>query len=168
LGDIPYFSTHTIQSTQNFYNPAGFCLTLSELLSIHLSLTGHENLKKGKEKQMSVCKHSQGVIFVELPPEPDIRAELDNLTEILGDDADNDIIIDFDKVDIMTSLTLSGFLKVREIAAKAGRRVIFVNVSSITRDIFTVTCFDGIFEFVDDKDQALETLAVNKCEQAAR
>jgi anti-anti-sigma regulatory factor len=117
---------------------------------------------------MPVSKYSQGVIFVELPPEPDIRTELDNLIEILDGDADSDIIIDFDKVDIVTSLTLSGFLKVREIVAKAGRRVIFINVSSITRDIFTVTCFDGIFEFVDDKDQALEALAANQCEQAAR
>jgi anti-anti-sigma regulatory factor len=117
---------------------------------------------------MSISKYSQGVIFVELPPEPDIRTELDNLIEILDADADNDIIIDFDKVDIVTSLTLSGFLKVREIAAKAGRRIIFVNISSITRDIFTVTCFDGIFEFVDDKEQALEALAANQCERAAR
>jgi anti-anti-sigma factor len=117
---------------------------------------------------MSVYKYSQGVIFAELPPEPDIRTELDNLIETLSGDADNDIIIDLDKVDIMTSLTLSGFLKVREIAAKAGRRVIFVNVSSITRDIFTVTCFDGIFEFVDDRDQALEALAANQYQQTAR
>ena len=117
---------------------------------------------------MSISKYSQGVIFVELPPEPDTRTELNNLIDTLSGDADNDIIIDFDKVDIMTSLTLSGFLKVREIAAKAGRRVIFINVSSITRDIFTVTCFDGIFEFVDDRDQALEALAANQYEQVAR
>lgn len=117
---------------------------------------------------MSISKYSQDVIFVELPPEPDIRKELDNLIETLSGDADNDIIINFDKVDIMTSLSLSGFLKVREIVSKTGRRIIFANVSSITRDIFTVTCFDGIFEFVDDKDQALEALTDNQCEQAAR
>jgi anti-anti-sigma factor len=116
---------------------------------------------------MSISKYSQGVIFVELPPEPDIRNELDNLMQLLSSDADNDIIIDFDKVDIMTSLTLSGFLKVREIVAKTGRRVIFINVSSITRDIFTVTCFDGIFEFADNKDQAFEVLTAHQCEQAA-
>lgn len=117
---------------------------------------------------MSINKYSQGVIFVELPPEPDIRAELDKLMETLSCDADNDIIIDFEKVDIMTSLTLSGFLKVREIVAKAGRRIIFINVSSITRDIFTVTCFDGIFEFIEDKEQAIEALSTSQCQQAAK
>ena len=118
---------------------------------------------------MAISNYSQGIIIVELPPEPNIRAELDKLMEILNAGADNDVIIDFSKVDIMTSMTLSGFLKVREIISEAGRRLIFVNISAITKDIFKVTCFDGIFEFADDKNQALTDLtAAQNCEQPVR
>jgi anti-anti-sigma factor len=117
---------------------------------------------------MAISNHSDNVIMVELPPEPDIRAELDRLMDVLRRSADSDVVIDFAKVDIMTSLTLSGFLKVREIIAEAGRRLIFVNVSSITKDIFAVTCFDGIFEFAEDTDQAIAALAGEReCEQPA-
>jgi len=117
---------------------------------------------------MAINNYSESIILVELPPEPNIRAELDQLMEILNANTNCDVIIDFDNVDIMTSLTLSGFLKVREIIGKAGRRLIFVNTSSITKDIFTVTCFDGIFEFLDDKNQAIDALAQTQpCAQPA-
>lgn len=115
---------------------------------------------------MAICNYSQGVIIVELPSEPGIRGELDTLMEVLRCGADTDVIIDFEKVDIMTSLTLSGFLKVREIVLVAGRRLIFINVSSITKDIFKVTCFDDIFEFAADKDQALAQLKNKQCEHS--
>lgn len=115
---------------------------------------------------MAICNYSQGVIVVELPPEPNLRAELDRLSQVFRGSADSDVVIDFSKVDIMTSLTLSGFLKLRELLVQADRRLIFVNVSSITKDIFTVTCFDGIFESADDGDQTLVSLAQNSgCEQ---
>ena len=118
---------------------------------------------------MAVSSYSQGVILVELPPEPNIRAQLDKLSQVLRDGADNDVVIDFSKVDIMTSLTLSGFLKVREQLVHADRQLIFVNVSSVTRDIFTVTCFDGIFEFADDRNQALASLAEDRqCKQSVK
>jgi anti-anti-sigma regulatory factor len=117
---------------------------------------------------MTISNYSQGIILVKLPPEPNIRAELDRLLEFLNGGVADDVVIDFANVDIMTSLTLSGFLKVRELIADAGRRLIFVNVSSITKDIFTVTCIDGIFEFAQDRDQALEALAQNQqCAQPA-
>ncbi len=118
---------------------------------------------------MAICNYSEGIIMVELPPEPNIRAELDRLMDVLRCGADSDVVIDFAKVDIMTSMALSGFLKVREIVAEAGRRLIFVNVSAITKDIFAVTCFDGIFEFAEDRDQAVAALAGEReCERQAR
>ena len=115
---------------------------------------------------MTIQNYSDNIIYVDLLAEPDIRAELDTLIDVLQASADSDVIIDFSKVDIMTSLSLSGFLMVRELLAKAGRRLIFCNTSQITKDIFTVTCFDGIFEFFDDKEQAVQALTnPQPCEQ---
>lgn len=110
---------------------------------------------------MTICEYAKNIILVELPPEPDIRPELNKLMKILDAGTNSDVIIDFSQVDIMTSMTLSGFLKVREKTIEVGRRLIFANASSITRDIFTVTCFDGVFEFADNRDQAVEILTEN-------
>lgn len=107
---------------------------------------------------MAIKNESDGIIIVELPTEPNIRAELDTLMEVLRSGADNDVILDFSDVDIMTSMSLSGFLKVREIVIEAGKRLIFTNCAALTKDIFTVTCFDGIFEFIDDRTEAVKML----------
>ena len=115
---------------------------------------------------MAIQNYSDNIIIVDLPAEPNIRVELENLRGVLQTCADSDVIIDFSQVDIITSLSLSGFLMVRELLAKAGRRLVFCNISPITRDIFTVTCFDGIFEFIDDKDHAVQALTnPQPCEQ---
>lgn len=107
---------------------------------------------------MTIKNDSEGIILVELPAEPKIRQELDSLMGLLKSSSDNDVIIDFSDVDIMTSMSLSGFLKVREIVLEAGKRLIFTNAAALTKDIFTVTCFDGIFEFVDDQAEAVKML----------
>lgn len=108
---------------------------------------------------MTICDYSDNIIVIELPGEPDLRAELDRTMEILQAGCSNDVIMDFSKVDIMTSMSLSGFLKVREVICKVKKRLIFCNTKPITKDIFKVTCFDGVFEFADNLDQAVEMLS---------
>ncbi len=111
---------------------------------------------------MTICDYSDNIIVIELPPEPDLRAELDRAMEIIQAKCTSDVIMDFSKVDIMTSMSLSGFLKVREAICEASRRLIFCNAKPITKDIFKVTCFDGVFEFTDNLDQAVEILSKAK------
>lgn len=107
---------------------------------------------------MSINDYSDNIIVVKLPPEPKLRAELDKLMQVLQKGCNSDIIIDFSMVDIMTSLSLSGFLKVRELVNQANKKIIFCNAISITKDIFKVTCFEGIFEFADTMDDALKMI----------
>jgi len=107
---------------------------------------------------MAIKSYADNIILVELPPEPEIRKELDTLMKIINAGNGCDVVLDFTHVTIMTSMALSGFLKLRKLMEKSGRRLIFCNATSITKDIFKVTCFDGIFEFIDDKTEALRTL----------
>ncbi|MGD9109926.1 MAG: STAS domain-containing protein [Phycisphaerales bacterium] len=113
---------------------------------------------------MAICDYSDNIIVIELPGEPDLRAELDRAIEILQTGCNSDVIMNFSKVDIMTSMSLSGFLKVREVVCEAGKQMIFCNAKPITKDIFKITCFDGVFEFADTLDQAVEALSkVKNC-----
>lgn len=108
--------------------------------------------------KMAIQNHSDNIILVELPPEPDIRKELDKVMEIVQDRTDCDVLVDFTRVDIMMSLSLSGFIQLYKLLNASSRRLIFFNISSLTRDIFKVTCFDNIFEFADDLQAAAAML----------
>ncbi len=107
---------------------------------------------------MAIKSYSDNIMLVELPPEPHVRAELDNLMEILRQGCNCDVIVDFARVNIVVSLSLSGFLKLHKLLAESGRRLLFFNAAAITKDIFRVTCFDGIFEFADHLSDAAARL----------
>ena len=107
---------------------------------------------------MAIQNYSDNIILVELPPEPDVRAELDKVMEIVHQRTDCDVLIDFSRVDMMVSLSLSGFIQLHKLLAASGRRFIFFNASSLTKDIFKVTCLDGIFEFANDLSAATAML----------
>ena len=111
---------------------------------------------------MSIEIQSEDVLVITLPAEPEIRKVLDNLLKLLQEGRPYDVVVDFSVVDIMTSLTLSGFLKLRELLANRGRRLIFSNTAPITKDIFRTTCFTGLFDFIDDKAEALSSLTAVK------
>jgi anti-anti-sigma factor len=68
------------------------------------------------------------------------------------------VVIDFSKVDIITSSSLSKLLRLKKLMSDCGHRLIFCNVAPATKGIFTVTGLDDVFEIVDDKFVALASL----------
>ena len=107
---------------------------------------------------MGIQNWSEDVILADLPAEPQMGDELKTVTEMVRDRGDCDVVIDFSNVDIVTSSSLSKFLKLRKLLNDCGHRLIFCNVAAATKGIFTVTGIDSIFEFADDKFVALASL----------
>ena len=101
---------------------------------------------------------SDDIILVDLPREPRMRSELKTLVEIVRDRGDCDVVIDFTNVDIMTSNSISGLLRLRKLLADCGHRLIFCNVPAATRGVFSVVGLDEVFEFADDKFASLAAL----------
>ena len=107
---------------------------------------------------MGIQNWSEDVILVDLPPEPQIADELKTVTEIVRDKGNCDVVIDFSSVDIITSSSLSGLLRLRKLLTDCRHRLVFCSVAAATRGIFAVTGLDEVFEFVDDKFVALASL----------
>jgi len=107
---------------------------------------------------MGIQDWSEDVILVDLPQEPEMGDELKTVTEMVRDRGNCEVVIDFSSVDIITSSSLSKFLKLRKLLGDCGHRLIFCNVAPATKGIFTVTGLDGIFEIADDKFIALASL----------
>jgi anti-anti-sigma factor len=109
---------------------------------------------------MGIQNWSEDVILVDLPTEPEMGEELVNVTSMVRDRGDCDVVIDFSEVDIVTSSSLSKMLKLRKLLTDCGHKLLFCGVAPATKGVFTVTGLDGVFEFVDDKFVALASLQI--------
>lgn len=105
---------------------------------------------------MGIQNFSEDVLFVDLPfKEPQIADELKSLNEIVSTRSDCDVVVDFFRVEIITSSSLSNLIILRNLLQERGRQLILCNVAVVTKYIFTVANLDKIFEFVDDHTTAL-------------
>ena len=107
---------------------------------------------------MGIQNWSEEIVLVDLPLEPEMGEELKTVTQVVRDRGDCELVIDFSRVDIITSTSLSKLLRLKKLLSDCGHRLVFCNVAPATRGIFTVTGLDGIFEIVDDKFVALASL----------
>jgi len=98
---------------------------------------------------MGIQRLSKEVIFVALPPEPEIAEELESVMQSAGEGCDCDVAIDFSDVDIVTSSSLSKLLRLRKLLVDRKNRLVCCNLAAATRGIFTLTGLDGVFEFAD-------------------
>jgi len=107
---------------------------------------------------MGIQNISENAVLVLLPPEPEIAEQLTAVNEILSKRRDLDVIIDFSRVDILTSANISNLLVLYNWLHGRGQRLVLYNVSVLTKGIFTVAGLDPVFEFADDKSAALAAL----------
>ena len=106
--------------------------------------------------KMAIQKFSENVLLVDLPfKEPQIGEELKSINEIVSNRDDCDVIVDFFRVEIITSSSLSNLIILRRLLCEHGRELILCNVAIVTKYIFTVAGLDKVFDFVDDKFAAL-------------
>ena len=54
---------------------------------------------------MGIDLSSQGILTVELPPEPELGTELEIVAEVVRGGVGCDVVVDFSVVDIVTSST---------------------------------------------------------------
>ena len=111
---------------------------------------------------MGIQNWSENIILVDLPAEPLMGDEMKTITDIAKDRDDCDVVVDFSAVDIITSSSLSKFLKLRKMLTDAGHELVFCNVAPATKGIFAVTGLEGIFKMADDKFVALAGLQLIK------
>lgn len=107
---------------------------------------------------MGIQNWSESVILVNLATEPDMGEELQTVIDMLSEDADLNVVVDFADVDIVTSSSIAKLLKLRKCLTDTDGRLVFSTVSPKTRSIFNITGLDSVFEFVDDQFIALASL----------
>jgi anti-anti-sigma regulatory factor len=106
---------------------------------------------------MRIKNLSKDVLLVELPSKsPKITHELKVVNEAVSKKKSNrDVIIDFSRVEIINSSNISNLLILHNLLQNSGHRLIFCNVSTVTKCIFVVAGLDKVFDFTGEQPAAL-------------
>jgi len=112
---------------------------------------------------MKIKNLPENVLLVELPArEPHIAEQFKTVNEIVSNNNNSDVIIDFSNVEIINSSNISNLLILRQLLQKSGHKLILCDVSVLTKCIFVVAGLTDIFTFVDNPCSAFETVKNNR------
>jgi anti-anti-sigma regulatory factor len=101
---------------------------------------------------------SDECLFVILTDYISMSKELQTINDTLQDKPDHDVIIDFSKVDMLTSSHLSNLMILKNLLEQNNRELILCHVSFQIKCEFTVCGLRDVFHFADDKYAALAIL----------
>ena len=105
---------------------------------------------------MGIQHFSDNVLLVRLPEQPQQGDELEEVSNVLSEEVDRDVIIDFSEVRLLTSETLCRLIVLERLLMRSGRVLVLCNVSGDIKHVFIRTGLVSIFEFAKDKEAALE------------
>lgn len=108
---------------------------------------------------MGIQNFSEDALLVELPPkEPRIANELRRVNELVSNKDNCNVIVDFSKVEIMSSASISNLMILRDMLSGSGHQLVLCSVSLPIKGIFTVIGLEALFDFTNDKSAALESI----------
>ena len=107
---------------------------------------------------MGTERIAENVLLVALQVEPRLGSELEAVNEMLSQKCDCDVIVDFARVEMLTSSSISNLLILHNWLQGSGQTLILFNVSFATKCIFKTAGLDTFFEFARDKVAALNAL----------
>jgi anti-anti-sigma factor len=109
---------------------------------------------------MEIRDLSENILLVEASPEPSLNEELAKTIDIVRERGDGcDVVIDFSRVDIVTSSSLSKLLKLRKLLMDCNHTLILCSVAKATKGIFSVTALDSVFTMAPDKSSAIHEIS---------
>lgn len=109
---------------------------------------------------MSIQNFLEDVLLVTLPAEPHLGNELETLNEIAGEGCRRDVIVDFSRVEMLTSESICALMILDKYLSGSGRQLVVCNVSADVKHIFKRTGLEAVFQFADDEYAALSRCAV--------
>jgi anti-anti-sigma factor len=95
-------------------------------------------------------------VLVDLPPEPALAAQLQQLTLLVCDRMDSDVVLEFSAVSVVSARNLATLLRLRKHLLRRGRHLVLCQVGPATQGVLSATGLSGIFEISRDAPEALE------------
>jgi anti-anti-sigma regulatory factor len=105
--------------------------------------------------EMGIQNFSKDVVVIDLPEHPQYGSELEIVNSMLSETVDRDVVIDFAKVQILTSETICGLMILDKLLRGAGHQLVLCNLTPTIKQVFVRTGLVTVFEFADDELTAL-------------
>ena len=105
---------------------------------------------------MGIQNFSEDVLLIILPKLPQHGHEIEIVIELLCDSADFDVMVDFSKVEILTSGSICGLITLDKLLKKSGRNLVLFDIPSAIKQIFMRTGLMVVFDLADDQFDAIQ------------
>lgn len=105
---------------------------------------------------MGIQNLSTNVLLITLPEQPQLEDELEKVNKGLSDEFNCNVVVDFYKVQILTSGTISNLVTLNRMLKDSGQLLVLCNVPSNIERIFTRLGLKKVFEFAKDELAALQ------------
>jgi anti-anti-sigma factor len=98
------------------------------------------------------------VAVVTLVPEPRMYAQLDGLIDTIRENSNQDVVLDFSAVGMLTTSGISRLMRLRSLLDGSGRRLVLCRVRTAVKDVFAITGLDMVLEFAERRGDALSAI----------
>jgi anti-anti-sigma regulatory factor len=118
------------------------------------------------EKIMGIQTFSEDILLITLPEQPQHGDEIDIVNKLLSDSVDFDVMVDFSKVEMLTSGSICGLMILGKLLKGANRKLVLYNLPPAIEQIFVRTGLVTVFDLVDNESEAQLLIQDNKSSMA--
>lgn len=103
---------------------------------------------------MGIQTYSEDIFLINLPEQPQHGDEIDIVNKLLSDSVDFDVMVDFSKVEMLTSGSICGLMILSKLLQGAGHKLALYNLPPAIKQIFERTGLITVFDLADDEIDA--------------
>ena len=112
---------------------------------------------------MPVQEWSDSVLLVEFQDDPAFTDDVNSALEIIENQAQRDVVLNFGDVSFLNSSNIAKLLKLRKlVAVNQQRKLILCGIGTHIWGVFLVTGLDKVFEFADDVASGLASVQMGR------
>ena len=115
---------------------------------------------------MGIQTFTEDILLITLPEQPQHGDEIDIVNKLLSDSVDFDVMVDFSKVEMLTSESICGLMILSKLLQGAGRKLVLYNLPSAIQQIFVRTGLVTVFDLADDELDAQQHIKDKKSTMA--
>lgn len=107
---------------------------------------------------MAIHNITENTLLITLPQEPDRSSELESAARQTTPRMNRHVIVDFTRVETMSSATVCGLIILNRLLSTMGRRLVLCSVPPNIVAVFRRMGLHKLLEFAEDKSAAMQCL----------
>ncbi|MBN1506454.1 MAG: STAS domain-containing protein [Sedimentisphaerales bacterium] len=112
---------------------------------------------------MAIHSISASTVLLTLPQEPDRSGELEATARMTTPKMSHHVIVDFSRVETMSSVTICGLIILNRLLSTTGRQLILCSVPPGIVAVFRRVGLHKLLQFAPDKSAAMQVLEQCAC-----